>query len=142
MTSYSLGKVIAAWLTFGCIYWDSDWSWRLPTLFEASGPVILIIAMIFCPESPRFLVSKGRDEEALRILAKYHANGEREDELVQQECREISMYIQRDRANSIGSWRSLVATSGNRHRMMIMCISASGYAFTGGELVARYIRVV
>ncbi|KAE9398919.1 MFS general substrate transporter [Gymnopus androsaceus JB14] len=139
MTSYSLGKVIAAWLTFGCIYWDSDWSWRLPTLFEASGPVILIIAMIFCPESPRFLVSKGRDEEALRILAKYHANGEREDELVQQECREISMYIQRDRANSIGSWRSLVATSGNRHRMMIMCISASGYAFTGVSLITLYL---
>ena len=29
----------------------------------------------FVPESPRFLMSKGKNEEALKVLAHYHADG-------------------------------------------------------------------
>jgi hypothetical protein len=31
--------------------------------------------VLFAPESPRFLVSKGKEAEALRTLAYYHADG-------------------------------------------------------------------
>lgn len=48
------------------------------------------------PESPRFLVSKGKDSQALRTLAYYHADGDEQDPLVQYEFEEIKAAIRMD----------------------------------------------
>jgi hypothetical protein len=32
--------------------------------------------VLFVPESPRFLVNKGKETQALKILAYYHADGD------------------------------------------------------------------
>jgi hypothetical protein len=47
-------------------------------------PCVIQLALLwFIGESPRFLVSRGKNEQALRTLARYHANGDEQDELVQ-----------------------------------------------------------
>ncbi|KAE9392113.1 putative MFS sugar transporter [Gymnopus androsaceus JB14] len=142
MITYNFGSLIAAWVTFVCILWDSDWSWRLPALFQAVGPVILVFVGLICPESPRYLISRGNENQAMKILAKYHANGDHDDELVQREFQEISMHIRQEKENSVGSWRSLIATPGNRHRLLIMCIVSSGIIITGIGPIASYLPPV
>ena len=49
------------------------------------------------PESPRYLVSKGKESQALRTLAYYHADGDETDPLVMYEFEEIKTAIQMDR---------------------------------------------
>jgi len=44
----------------------------------------------YSPESPRFLSAVGRTDEAHEILAKYHANGDLDDELV---LSELAQYV-------------------------------------------------
>lgn len=56
-----------------------SWSWRLP----------VILQVYFCPESPRWLISKCREVEAKEILTSYHANNLSDDELVEMEFKEI-----------------------------------------------------
>lgn len=51
----------------------------------------------FMPESPRWLVSVGRDAQALRTLAYYHADGNEKDPLVVYEYEEIKASIHFDR---------------------------------------------
>ncbi|RMY41507.1 hypothetical protein D0864_16194, partial [Hortaea werneckii] len=64
------GIVIAFWITYGTRYMPSEWAWRLPFLLQIFPGLGLGIGIIFLPFSPRWLASKGRDEEALHNLAK------------------------------------------------------------------------
>jgi len=65
-----LGIVIAYWITFGTRYMAGEWSWRLPFLLQMIPGFILAAGVIVLPFSPRWLASKGRNEEALQSLAK------------------------------------------------------------------------
>ncbi|KAI5361175.1 Putative major facilitator, sugar transporter, major facilitator superfamily [Septoria linicola] len=64
------GIVIAFWITYGTYYMSGEWAWRLPFLIQIIPGLVLVIGILFLPFSPRWLVSKGRDEEALLNLAK------------------------------------------------------------------------
>lgn len=54
---------------------NSTWSWRLPSLLQGAPSIVQFVLILFAPESPRWLLKKGRDEEALNVLAYYHADG-------------------------------------------------------------------
>lgn len=64
------GIVIAFWITYGTQYIGSEWAWRLPFLIQIIPGLALGVGILFLPFSPRWLASKGRDEESLEALAK------------------------------------------------------------------------
>ncbi len=64
---------------------DSNWGWRIPSLVQVVPSVLQITFIFFIPDSPRWLISKGRGEEAYAILVKYHAEGDVDSEFVKAE---------------------------------------------------------
>ncbi|KAJ8118722.1 hypothetical protein OPT61_g333 [Boeremia exigua] len=68
--SIVFGIVIAFWTTYGTRYMAGEWSWRLPFLLQMIPGFVLGAGIVFLPFSPRWLSSKGRDDEALQVLAK------------------------------------------------------------------------
>ena len=51
------------------VYERTDqWAYRLAILLQLVAPLILGIGSFFMPESPRWLIGRGRDAEALEIL--------------------------------------------------------------------------
>lgn len=74
LESYFFG-CSAAWTTFGTFKIHNTWSWRVPSALQALPSVLQVFLIWFVPESPRFLVSKGKEAQALHTLAYYHADG-------------------------------------------------------------------
>ena len=137
------GAIVAAWSTFGTFKINSSWSWRIPSALQGVPSVLQICFLWFGPESPRWLVSKGRDGDALRLLAYYHADGNEQDPLVQYEYEEIRAAIDLDKAvaSSIG-WTSLIKTPGNRKRLTIIVAIAWFSQWSGNGLVSYYLNEV
>ncbi|KAJ3575377.1 hypothetical protein NP233_g1138 [Leucocoprinus birnbaumii] len=142
-TLWYLGSIIAAWTTFGTFHLPSSWSWRIPSALQGLPSVIQVVLIWFVPESPRWLVSKGREEQALKTLAYYHANGNTEDPLVEFEFEEIKAAIafDRDVASNVG-WMALVKTPGNRRRMRIIIALAFFSQWSGNGLISYYLNKV
>ena len=72
-------------------------------------------------EQPRWLVMKGRKDEAIRVLAKYHAEGDADAPIVQLQIREI-VDDMKDRRNDNPWWdfKELVYTRAARYRLAMV----------------------
>lgn len=138
LNSYTLR---ASWVTFGSFHMKSSWAWRLPSAFQALPSVFQFALILFGPESPRWLVSQGREKEALDTLAYYHANGNAEDPLIQFEFQEIKTAIDEERVQNQVSWLDLIKTPGNRRRMRIIVGIAFFSQWSGNGLVSYCKRL-
>ncbi|GAA5961564.1 hypothetical protein JCM8115_006720 [Rhodotorula mucilaginosa] len=65
----STGTMIAYWIDFGFSYLDNSASWRVPIALQCIFAVALVALLLFLPESPRWLVSKGHYAEAQKVIA-------------------------------------------------------------------------
>ncbi|RSL88416.1 hypothetical protein BHE90_000037 [Fusarium euwallaceae] len=137
-TSWYLGAIAAAWTTFGTFRIPNNWAWRIPSYLQAAPALVQILGIWFLPESPRFLIAKGRAEEAKDILIKYHADGDASSEFVDLEFRQMRGVIEAELANATG-WASLLKTPGNRHRLLVIMLLGLFSQWSGNGLVSYYL---
>jgi len=67
----------------GYLFRSSEYSWRLMFLAGFIPSSILAIGMLFLPETPRWLMTKGREEEAKKIIKRISPDVDAELELSQ-----------------------------------------------------------
>jgi len=66
----TLGVAISYWLTFAFSWIQtSSVSWRFPIAFSTLLIAPALILVMFMPESPRYLLLCGKEDEALRVLS-------------------------------------------------------------------------
>jgi MFS family permease len=116
-TFWYVGAIVAAWGSFGSGHMNNSWSWRIPSLIQGVAPCFLIAMLPFMPESPRWLLAKGKAEEARLVLAEYHANGTLDDELVLYEIEEINTALAIESRYAEVGWSVLWNTTANRKKM-------------------------
>ncbi|KAK3300647.1 general substrate transporter [Chaetomium fimeti] len=65
----AFGTLIAYWIDYGASYGPDDLVWRFPIAFQVIFAIFIIVPMFFLPESPRWLLSHQRIEDADKVIS-------------------------------------------------------------------------
>ncbi|KAB5566040.1 general substrate transporter [Coniochaeta sp. 2T2.1] len=141
-SSYFIGQIIASAIAIGTTDIKTNWAWRIPSLLQICPSLLQITTVFLLPESPRYLVSKDRDEEAREILVKYHAEGDNTSLLVQAEITQIRETIRTEMEVSKQSWMELLSTSGMRRRFLVTIFIGLFTQLSGNTLISYYSGVL
>ncbi|CCE62062.1 hypothetical protein TPHA_0B03900 [Tetrapisispora phaffii CBS 4417] len=87
--SVTLGIMILFYIGYGCHFIQSDAAFRVTWGLQLVPGVILLIFTFFLPESPRWLATHDRFDEAKFVVAKVGAKGDIHDPEVKLQCQEI-----------------------------------------------------
>ncbi|CAG8281455.1 unnamed protein product, partial [Penicillium nalgiovense] len=93
----------------------------------------------FLPESPRYLMSKDRYDDAFDILTKYHAEGDRSSIIVKAELAQIERTIKMELEESKQSWWDMFRTAGMRRRLFISAFLGLFTQWSGNTLISYYL---
>ena len=77
------------YVSYGCSFIAGPASFRTAWALQMIPAIILFFLLMVLPESPRWLASKGRWEEAYSIVANVNAKGQLQDPLVLAELDEV-----------------------------------------------------
>lgn len=129
------GQTIASLVNYGTKNIPNDSSWRIPVGLQFVMPVILLCLWPLVPESPRWLLAKNREKDAIKSLTRLRSNAS------EQELQEKLQVLRNSLANTEkGPWRE-VFNKKNRLRTLIAVIAMFGQQITGQAFVSQYAAV-
>lgn len=131
-----LGFVAANWVGYGCQFFNDDKQWRLPLGLQLVPAFLLLVGIQFLPNSPRWLLEKGRDEEARKIFLFLHAESKDVDtEQAEREFQEMSDVIHAERLVRSRKISDLWATPAMLRRTLVACGVQIMGQFTGINVI-------
>ncbi|OJD32093.1 sugar transporter [Diplodia corticola] len=159
-----IGSMLAAWVTFGTQSIPGSWSWRIPSLLQVALPFIALPGYLLCPESPRWLASRGRTSEAHAFFATHHAGlpaststtSTPTSPLAAFELAEVQRALSLESPSppstptnptptptlSTTSYASMLHTPGNRHRLLISLTLGVFAQWNGVGNISYYLPAV
>ena len=135
------GVMLSYWIDLGFSFLDPNpVSWRFPIAFQIVFAAIIVSSVMSLPESPRWLVLKGREDEARTVLAVLN-NMEEDHAFIKDEFTMIKSTVIE---MSKGSFRDLFTMGEDRHfhRVVLAYVNQMFQQISGINLITYYIPTV
>lgn len=135
------GITISYWIDFGLMYTDpNEVAWRFPLAFQIVFAAIILGFVMFLPESPRWLILKGREEEAREVLSSLMGD-ETDEVFIDTEFTAIKATVLE---MAKGSFRDMFTMGPDRHfhRTMLAYVNQMFQQISGINLITYYIPTI
>ena len=119
----------------------NNWSWRIPLLLQSFFPLVVCSLIYFLtPESPRYLIMKGKREQAKQVIAKYMTtSASTSDPLVNVVVAQIEESLETSRTGFKQSWNFAVFVQKIvRYRLMVLVLYSCFQSWNGGGIVCKF----
>ncbi|GKY92305.1 glucose import [Mayamaea pseudoterrestris] len=113
------GILVASAANLGLERWDQGW--RISYGGNILFAVILCFALLFMPESPRFLTGHGMDEKARVAMKKI-----RFDDEIETEMRELARECQEEKEMGVADWREVFAAKNKQRYRLLLGVGLQG----------------
>lgn len=133
----TLGYSLASYMGLAFYYAKNPSAqWRGPLGLALIFPVIQLLVIIWAPESPRYLLMKGRVEEARKVVMSIHeVAGDPDQEYARGEFYQMQKQAEFDR-NLEPTYKAMFFKKSYRRRTLLAC----GFAFVGQSTAVLVIN--
>lgn len=116
---------------------EKEVAWRFPLAFQILFAIVIFTSISNLPESPRWLVMSGREDEAFEVLEALN-DMPRDDPLIKNEFNAIKETL---KEMSKGSYRSLFEMTEYRefHRVVLAYVIQMFQQISGINLITYYV---
>lgn len=134
------GIMISYWIDLGFSFAPGSVAWRFPLAFQVFFCVIILAFIPFLPESPRWLILKGREDEAREVIAALE-DADVTDHVVENEFLSIKETVME---MSKGTFADLFTMDKNRnlHRTLLAYFNQVFQQISGINLITYYAAVI
>ncbi|CAO3588128.1 unnamed protein product [Absidia cylindrospora] len=136
--SITWGIFLAFWIQTGCAHIEGTGAFRAPWAIQAIPAIILCAGMWAFPKSPRWLADKGRMDEAIKVLADIHGDGDPNHPRVLVEVEEIQAVIKFDREQASHRYTDLFKP-GIAYRVFLGVCLQIWQQLTGMNIIMFYV---
>ncbi|KAH7258822.1 general substrate transporter [Fusarium redolens] len=133
---------LANWMNYALGVRSGPIQWRFPLGFQLLFPCVIAVALLFVPDSPRWLMLKDRHDEALVVIARLAGrNATTEDLDVVTEFRSIQATIQQERNETVSTIDMLKCRdkTQNLRRILLSCGTQFMQQFSGVNALGYYL---
>ncbi|CAK7199283.1 hypothetical protein SEUCBS139899_001958 [Sporothrix eucalyptigena] len=140
--SQCIGPFIASIMSYYTAQWDNDWSWRALICAQWGFSVVGLAGQIFMPESPVYLVRKGKMTEARAVLGRLYSDPRDADGHLER----IKLTLEGE-PNASGGFMDCFRGTDRRRTLVSIFVflaeSMSGLGFVGnyGALMYQYLGI-
>jgi hypothetical protein len=132
------GNIGAAGVCWGSSsYKTSNLSWQIPIICQIPLSFVLGVGVLFFPESPRWLLVKGREEAAKKSFGWFY-NKDPEHQDIQLQVQDVLYHIELEKLNGMTTGWTEIFRGVDLRRTLTSGMIMIGLAITGSKFIGSY----
>ncbi|KAM5359607.1 hypothetical protein ACJZ2D_014328 [Fusarium nematophilum] len=137
---WPVGAIVASGAARGGLNYGGNTSWMIPVCLQLMFPAIIAFGSLWLPESPRWLYTRGKHEQARENLVKLHGRGNPDSEWVKLQLTEYEQFLEMDGTDKKWwDYRALFRDRASFYRLTCNCLVSLFGQWAGNNVVSYYL---